>query len=396
MKSFGLDPQQQSGTGIGSEKGGWILHVPSTLPDEEHPYRGIFKRAHIDCASRYVTQRVYYAYTLEKRILRSLARNEERTCNGPTHRYAETLRRYPRMLAWQLWALLELFAWLKKRRHAIRLLHAHGTVWAGIWCAILGRWFKIPVLVSEHSSAFPLRNHPFLIRQLARCLLPCVQAILPVTQNLGRAIRCCARSVPQHVVPNSVDTDYFAPTNFPPPQPLQVLFVGSLVPVKRVDLLLQACARLQAERRIQLRLAGAGPLAEPLHALATSLGLGEAARFLGTISREQVREEMRQCHIVVLASAYESQPCVLIEAMLSGRPVIAPSVGGIPELGVDDTCGVLFEPGSVDDLTRAIRNLAEALPRLSPDGISARCRSRFSYETVGRILVELYERYQRT
>lgn len=373
-----------------------IVHVPSMLPDEEHPYWGIFMRAHIDCAqSAGFSGMCYYAHALSAQNLRHVARQEHvmRESDFDGSAYEELRRCYKRQLGWQIFALKDFLSWVSSARERITLLHAHGSVWAGIWCAIAGRRYNIPVLVTEHSSGFPRQSYPYATRRVVRLVLPRVTALLPVTKNLGAHLRQYAPLVPQHVVPNCVNHRRFAPAPLPRPlEPLRILYVGSFVQVKRVDLLLQACAILRRTRSIRLRLVGTGPLREQLQRQAAQLGLEGCTTFVGQLSPSAVRDEMRAAHLVALSSEWESQPCVLIEAMLSGRPVVAPEVGGIPEMVHSDS-GVLFEAGSSEDLARAMEQIAQSLSGFDPQATAGCARQGHSYESVGRQLGDLYQRY---
>lgn len=112
-----------------------------------------------------------------------------------------------------------------------------------------------------------------------------------------------------------------------------VLFVGSLVPVKGLDILLDACERVW-RRGIRFRccLVGDGPLRPQLEQEAQRRGLTECVRFLGARPHDQLPDWFRAADLFVLPSRSEGVPCVLLEAMASGTPFVASKVGGIPEV----------------------------------------------------------------
>ncbi|MEW6530040.1 MAG: glycosyltransferase [Thermodesulfobacteriota bacterium] len=369
--------------------------MPNQLPDEELPYGGVFTEAHIESVIPFVPdQVVYYAYTLAPETLKELQNKEDliRPVKRGSGQYRKIVRRYVKRQGWQVRGFFDFIRWVKANRRRIRLLHAHGTVWAGIWSVVAGNILKIPVVLSEYSSGYPQQTYPWALRRIFPVVLPRLNAIFPVTENLGSFIREYAPQVPQRVVQNCIDTEFFRPRPLPPAGPVRILYVGSLEPVKRVDLLLRACARLAERRDLQVRLGGIGPLLQPMKDMAASLGLASRVGFLGYLSRERVREEMAQCHVLVLSSEWESQPCVLIEAMLSGRPVVAPRVGGVPEMVTEQT-GRLFEVGNEDQLAHALEDVLARLPSWQPEAIAATCRDRYSYETVGKLLARLYQQY---
>jgi glycosyltransferase involved in cell wall biosynthesis len=154
------------------------------------------------------------------------------------------------------------------------------------------------------------------------------------------------------VVPNSTDI----PAAAPGPAGDSILFAGRLSAEKGVDVLLEAAAGTG----IRVRIAGDGPEREPLERLAAARGA--RAEFLGRIDRPRLEQEFARARAVVLPSVWpENAPLVVLEAMAHGRPVIASSIGGIPELVRDGGTGLLVAPGDV-------RELRDAMIRLTGDG----------------------------
>lgn len=146
-------------------------------------------------------------------------------------------------------------------------------------------------------------------------------------------------------------------------RPLRILCVARLSTEKGIAGLLEAYAEA-ASRGLagELRIAGDGPERAGLVARAQALGLGERCRFLGPLAFEEVQQEYRAAHLFVLPSLMEGLPVVLMEAMAAGLPVIAPSVGGIPELVEPGETGLLFAAGDWPALAAAIARLAQDRP----------------------------------
>ncbi|WP_235362745.1 glycosyltransferase family 4 protein [Burkholderia sp. A9] len=120
--------------------------------------------------------------------------------------------------------------------------------------------------------------------------------------------------------------------------------------------LLETVSRLLRQGvKIQLTLVGDGPLRARFEELADSLAIGDIVHFSGQVSSDTVREIVSQQDLFVLPSFQEGLPRAMLEAMASGTPALATTVGGIPEvLPAED----MFEPGSVDELVRRIGGLA--------------------------------------
>jgi glycosyltransferase involved in cell wall biosynthesis len=137
---------------------------------------------------------------------------------------------------------------------------------------------------------------------------------------------------------------------------VRLLCVARLEPEKGHTYLLQATRLLcDAGLNVELVLVGDGKLRDELSAQAAQLGLGSRVTFLGARSATEVREQFEACDIAVLASLSEGVPIATMEGMISGRPVIAPAVLGVPELVEDRVTGFLCEPGSPESMARAVQ-----------------------------------------
>lgn len=140
----------------------------------------------------------------------------------------------------------------------------------------------------------------------------------------------------------------------------QIVFgtVGRLVPIKAHDVLIAAFARLTRDiPTARLRIAGAGPLMSALQQQICEHHLSDKVTLEGgTLEPERF---YRDINVFVLPSHSEGMPLALLEAMASGLPVIATSVGGIPEV-VSEEVGWLCSPGDPDELAAAMLKAALA------------------------------------
>jgi len=133
-----------------------------------------------------------------------------------------------------------------------------------------------------------------------------------------------------------------------------ILAVASLVPQKRIDLLLETMARLAADgRRCTCIVAGDGPLRTRLSQQAADLGVSSAVFFVGFVT--DIRPYLDACDLFVLSSDKEGLPLALLEAMAYGVPCIATDVGGNGEVIANGENGLLVTPGSSEALAAAIR-----------------------------------------
>jgi glycosyltransferase involved in cell wall biosynthesis len=178
---------------------------------------------------------------------------------------------------------------------------------------------------------------------------------------------------------------------FEPAAPL-VFFAGRLAPQKRVDDLLKALDLVQhVQPDVRALIAGDGPLRSQLEETAHAYDLDGRVRFLG--HRQDVPRLLAAADVVVLPSAYEGMPNVVMEAMRFRKPVVASAAPGTTELVVDGQTGVLVPVGDVRLLARAIRDVVRdpALAHRMGEAGRARVETNFRADTMVAQFAELYE-----
>jgi glycosyltransferase involved in cell wall biosynthesis len=152
-----------------------------------------------------------------------------------------------------------------------------------------------------------------------------------------------------------------------PPHAFVIATVGNLVPKKDHHTLLDAFATAFAQHPdTHLVIIGGGPLEAELRARAATLGVAERVLFTG--QRPGVADLYGAFDLFVLSSLHEGLPLALLEAMASELPVIATSVGGIPEVVTDGRDGLLVsprDPGALADAMRSIARDEETAARLA-------------------------------
>jgi GalNAc-alpha-(1->4)-GalNAc-alpha-(1->3)-diNAcBac-PP-undecaprenol alpha-1,4-N-acetyl-D-galactosaminyltransferase len=160
------------------------------------------------------------------------------------------------------------------------------------------------------------------------------------------------------VIPNPVDpAEDGEACSVAVPRPF-MLAAGRLVHQKGFDILIRAFASVAAEcDALQLAIAGEGPEEQALRCLATQLKVVDRVHFLGQV--RGLRTLMRQAAAFILSSRYEGFPNVVLEALVSGLPVIATDCPGGPRqiLG-DGECGVLVRCEDPMALGNALRRVA--------------------------------------
>jgi glycosyltransferase involved in cell wall biosynthesis len=166
-------------------------------------------------------------------------------------------------------------------------------------------------------------------------------AVVAVSQDLkDHIVDWGIRPEKVHVWHRGVDGQRFSPgdrmqarARLGIPEGPGLLWVGRMVPVKGLDLLLEACNALRKRvSRFSLFLIGDGPLRRKLQADVVAKGLSDCVRFVGTVPNDQLADWYRAADVTVLASHSEGIPNVLRESLACGTPFVSTRVGGVPEL----------------------------------------------------------------
>ncbi|PIE32004.1 hypothetical protein CSA56_16755 [candidate division KSB3 bacterium] len=190
------------------------------------------------------------------------------------------------------------------------------------------------------------------------------------------------------VLPERLDTKEEAREQLELPEAAAIIVtVGRLIPLKRIDRLIQAIDALNAmeefQQPVMLLVVGDGPEKNRLTELSAMLNVAELVHFTGQLSRDGVLRALRAADLFVLNSSIEGFSHVLLESMMVGTPVIATAVGGNPELIAHGENGVLIASGNDEELiTQLRRMLSEPQLRITLSENGRQTAARYSWDTL--------------
>ena len=179
-----------------------------------------------------------------------------------------------------------------------------------------------------------------------------------------------------------------------------ILSVAALTEVKGFHFLIDACARLVREGLdLECTIVGDGPLRGAIKARIESQGMGDRVRLPGALPQHEVARLMADCDVFVLPSviAYSGQmdslPISLMEAMATGRPVVASALSGIFELIRHGSSGILVDATHPERIASAIRTLIEnpALREQIAKAGREKVRREFDVRQVAAQIISLLE-----
>ncbi|MBM4434405.1 MAG: glycosyltransferase family 4 protein [Chloroflexi bacterium] len=290
------------------------------------------------------------------------------------------------------------------------LVHTHMAK-AGSLGRVAARLAGVPVVVHTfHGNVLrgyfgTVPSRAFL--QVERALAAMSTRVIAISARQAREIVDLGIARPERieVVPLGLDLAPFAAAprgrfraelGIPPGAPLAGI-VARLVPIKAVDVFLEAAARVRAERpEATFVIVGDGELRDGLVARAQALGLAGAVRFVGW--RADLPAIYADLDVLALTSRNEGTPVSIIEALAAGTAVVATAVGGVPDLIEHGSTGLLARDGDPSGIARAIGELLgdperrRALGRAGRDAVHPKHDSATLIGAIDRLYTSLVGR----
>jgi glycosyltransferase involved in cell wall biosynthesis len=291
---------------------------------------------------------------------------------------------------WNTW--VKEFAFVRSAISAVRIanfdvIHTHEVIptlflqkFYGVKCAYTAHTYNWCIERLQGPLHAPCRSTS-IGKRLAALIETAAVRGSRVTIALGPDLARCVPSTRVCTIPNGLDFESWKPVDQAfarrtlgiDANDFLLLFIGRVIPVKGVDILLDAVASLAGRFR-DLRVVIMGSLGgsfnvrdavTPYAHMLMDKAKDLPVRFVGFINRltDEFRYHVSAADVVVLPSRSEPQGMVVLEALAMGKPVIASNTGGIPAMIHDDT-GLLFTPGDSTALAARIRELYDNRERL--------------------------------
>ena len=385
----------------------YILMLAGWYPSRVDEYNGDFIQRHAASISRY--EKVIVLHPVKDNSLQRGYVEVRRSAEGNLIEYivyyaaggplekARSLLRY-------LHLGLKMVRQIKKEHGAPALIHV-SVVWkAGLLALLLKKRYGWEYLITEHWSGYMekdpegLHTQGPLVQWLYKKVYQGAGLIAPVSAEIGRQILRWFPGLPIEVVYNVVDTTLF---NYPQTLPWikppasgvwRLVHVSTMGYPKNIEGILRVLQRLTAMRDdVEIILVGPYPPAVR-QTLADNGLLDRKVSLTGEVSYAEVASLLHGADLLFLFSRFENLPCVLLEALCCGLPVIATRVGGIPEI-VDHSNGILVESEREDQLLQAFNDALDHYSRYDRSSIAATAIQKFSYEVIGEQFARIYRRY---
>lgn len=380
-----------------------VLFLARWYPDRYDPMTGLFIKRHAEVAAGFADVAVLYlrAAPEEKRsfeIVQTLENNVNTVIvyygTKPGFTFLPTKTRA---------AILFVLAFIKGYRFLLEkwgrpdLIHINVLTRLGIFALWLRIFRGIRYVITEHWSRYlPITGTytGFFRKIFTRIVVRNADTVSTVSQNLANAMQSHGLNNSRYMVlPNVVDTDSYLPDpQKQKSEKLRFVHISCFEDrSKNISGLLNVISKLTALRNdFECFMVGEGIDLDRMKALAAELGLTENhITFTGLLENEKLIEAYQSSRFMVMFSNYENMPVVISESFSCGLPVVATSVGGIPEY-VNVTNGRLVNAADETALLTAIVFMFDHYNEFDKDQIRNSALDIFGKQAVAEKLKELY------
>lgn len=279
------------------------------------------------------------------------------------------------------------------------LIHVHVPMKAGTLALWAKRKWGIPYIISEQASTyiesapdyFEKRSHYF--RNSVKKIFKGAVAVTNVSKTVAAILEDKMGIESIHVIHNTVDEDLFFHIPISKKK-FRFIHVSTMKEQKNITGLLDTFKILSTRRKDwELRLVG--PVSSQLQNRLEILKNDFDLTYSGEIPYPKVAHEMQQSSAFVLFSNHENFPCVIVEALACGLPVITSDAGGAGECIVAKN-GKVVPVGNQEKLLQALNEMLDQHQLYNESVIAVNAKNKFSYKVIGEQFSSLYDKILQT
>jgi glycosyltransferase involved in cell wall biosynthesis len=285
------------------------------------------------------------------------------------------------------------------------IIHTHGIsdtllAYTAIKLSIQSQ--RLRIITSFHGVFSHAPNRYWVAAQVLNL---CSDVIIPVSKSGAEKLKRYGLSNQKNmqVVPNGVDLTRFDPTKNKPHPQLAALrekgiqlvgLVGRLSPEKGHTVFLDAAAKIVSViPNVKFVIVGDGPMRPELERMATTLGLNEQVLFMGKRDADEIPTILTSLDVVALTSYVEAFPLTVLETMAMQKPIVATSVGDVPDIIQQDITGILVPSRDATAVSVGIVRLLRD-PRFR-ESIGVKARQRIEqYYSIDEIVTQIEAQYR--
>lgn len=375
-----------------------VFFLPAWYPNPDNKIAGKFIVEHAQSILPNVKRlSVFYVYPYRNadKLLK-----QEVFCKDGIDHLVITLKRFDGVL-FPISFLLYIFSLFYGYRKAIKLFgkphinHVQVLTKLGVLALVIKYIYNIPYVITEHWSRYlpTVNGYNGTLRKIVTSVVAKKShGLSAVSENLLIALgkhHIVSENI--CVIPNTVDADFYKPSKKKQAK-FRFLHVSGLEDkVKNVSGILNAIKALsKLETNFEMHIIGDYEDRRLFEKFVKENNL-DMVFFYGELYGEDLLQHYQQADVFVLFSNYENLPCVLLEAICIGLPVISSEVGGTAEI-VDDENGILVAAKDEQALLAAMHYMMHSHQKYNSTVIRKNAIEKYSYQSVGKQLLKFYDK----
>jgi len=379
-----------------------VLFLPAWYPSKFNKVGGVFVREHAKAINQQVKLAVFHVCGHpHSRKLYDFEEVIEEDILTYRYYYKKFSAKWLRPLNVLIFFVVAFVGYQKvKNKFNPNLNHVHVLTRMGLVALLAKLFYRIPFVITEHWSRYlPERNtYKGVLRKITtKLVVKKSLGMSVVTEDLKNAMLTFGLNHQNFpVISNVVDMDLFKPDCKSKDDFIFLHVSGLNDHVKNVTGILRAFQKLLLEieksKKVKLVIVGDDDLERPiLESYSDEIGLREFVSFVGKKYGKDLVQEYQRADAFVMFSHFENQPCVILEAMSCGLPIISSSVGGIAEI-VNDNVGVLVGARNEKELMEAMLSMLYSHKEYHGEVIRKIAQDNFAYPAVCSKFLAFYNR----
>ena len=378
---------------------GYILMPAGWYPHNDDPFNGDFVQRHAMSIARY--HKVIVVFAVKSPAVKKITITVNHKCEGQLIEYIcyypakKIFDRFFSSITYHT-VFRKVFKQIRRQYGLPKLVHVNIAWKAGLWALYLKRKFGCNYVITENWTGYydedpgNIHTKPWWVQYFIKKIFKQALLFLPVTRDLGERCKQLFGITQYEVVENAVDTRLFFCSSRKHDKK-RLVHVSAMNYQKHTDGLIRAIDQL-ATQRSDFELILVGPFSEEMKdCLADHPYAARVTKTTGNIPYDAVAGYMHNADLLVMFSRYENLPCVILEALCCGVPVVTTDVGGIREV-INDTNGKLVASGDTEALAEAVNHALNHLPAYPHEAFSETAKAAYSYEAIGKKYAAVYEK----
>jgi glycosyltransferase involved in cell wall biosynthesis len=276
------------------------------------------------------------------------------------------------------------------------IVHVQIAMKAGIIALWMKKKFGVKYVITEQWTMYnsdagdAYEKRSFVFKNVTKKIFTNASLFLTVSKNLAEVIEKKIVKIPYKIVYNTVNTQFFFYKENSAQQPFTFVHVSTMHEKKNPKAIIDAFILFHTKKP-HSKLIMTGDVPQDVDGYYRQKKLPEnIIEFTGFIPYEKLGAVVQQCNAFILFSTRENMPCVVLEALCCGLPVITSNAGGTAEV-IDESNGIVVYDYTTEGLLKAMIQLCNSYHLYNQKEIAHKAAAKFSYDTIGKKITGAYQ-----